>query len=474
MSEAIVIIRPSFKKFSGQDACRASLFNQFLFWIAGKAKGQPEDKIKSGEVYWYGSAEDIHMGIDQNWSIWKVRKEVDILAREFIGRRHNPKKGWDREYHYFIGLDQGKAIREACEKHNICLRHLGLNDDVLHLLKTVNAFDENRKCDCPNQPETTDASAENRKCIQGKPQMDLMNSADPFTENRRAIPKDTTKGSSQGFNPKGTERSNDPPTSLPPEHSSFNSPILNVNSEEEDADASGLPIVSQPVTTSSEVETHDSDAPPKPEGYKTSDSSKRDNASHVEPVMENSTVSTKQLLSWLATLEQGETDTRGIKHFAIGRLERDDAAVGRLLSVVHSLDQARDLYKRVRSQKLFSDGRIIWGTNLANNAAKWQDSKQFGSAPAQPFTEVTRKEVLDEIRKEYPTVWAGPERDLDDPDRLIILLWHGGNNADYVMIRDRADWEALQADKAFMLKCEAFADYMADVLAAQQREAVPA
>jgi len=174
--EMVVIIRPSFKKLCEQDACRAALLNHLLYWIARRAKGQEEDAIKRGEVYWYGSAQDIWAGLDQSWSIWKVRNELKALVSTgLIGQRHNPAKGWDREYQYFFGEEQGQVFRAACQEHHICLCHLGLSIDVLHLLKTVNAFDENRKCIC------------------GIHQMHLLNSSDAFTENSRAIPKVMTK-----------------------------------------------------------------------------------------------------------------------------------------------------------------------------------------------------------------------------------------------------------------------------------------
>src|SRR5437763_14290378 len=72
--EMVVIIRPSFKKLCEQDACRAALLNHLLYWIARRAKGQEEDAIRSGEVYWYGSNADICAGLDSSWSLWKVRK----------------------------------------------------------------------------------------------------------------------------------------------------------------------------------------------------------------------------------------------------------------------------------------------------------------------------------------------------------------------------------------------------------------
>lgn len=181
--EIIVIIRPSFKKMCGDDACRAALFNHLLYWIAQKAKGQPADKIKSGEVYWYGSVdEEICTGMANSWSAWKIRKELDALTKgsgALVGRRHNPAKGWDREYQYFIGEKQGTAIKEACKQHDVDLSQLALQADVTHLLKTVKAFEENSKS------------------ISGKPEIDSVKTADPSPENRRAIPKVPTKVSTK-------------------------------------------------------------------------------------------------------------------------------------------------------------------------------------------------------------------------------------------------------------------------------------
>lgn len=188
-TEIIVIIRPSFKKFCGKDACQAALFNHLLYWIANKAKDQPSSKVLNSEVYWYGSAEDICEGIDNSWSVNKVRKEVKALVEaNLIGQRHNPRNGWDQTRHYFIGPEQGKTIREQCEKYEICLRHLGLNPAVLHLLNLVNAFDKNGKCNCQIN------------------EMDLPDLVNPSTKSGIAIPKDRTKETSKDTN-KGNDSS---------------------------------------------------------------------------------------------------------------------------------------------------------------------------------------------------------------------------------------------------------------------------
>jgi hypothetical protein len=184
--EMVVIIRPSFKKICAQDPCRAALFNHLLYWIAQKAKGQETDRIRSGDVYWYGSYQDIcSTGLDDSWSMWKVRKELKALVEcGLIGQRHNRVVGFDREYQYFFGQAQGKVLRALCEKQGVHLLELGLCDEVLHLLKTA------------------DACAENTQCIGRKPQMHLLFSSDASVENSRAIPKDfpkmTTKDSTKG------------------------------------------------------------------------------------------------------------------------------------------------------------------------------------------------------------------------------------------------------------------------------------
>jgi hypothetical protein len=175
--EMVVIIRPSFKKLCGEDACCAALFNHLLYWIAQKARGEQREKIRSGEVCWYGSYEDIcHTGLDNSWGMWKVRKELKSLVdRGLIGQRHNPARGFDRQYQYFFGESQGKVLRSLCEQQGINLLELGLVSEVLHLLKTA------------------DACAENSQCIDRKQQMHVLNSSDPSAENSRAIPKDSTK-----------------------------------------------------------------------------------------------------------------------------------------------------------------------------------------------------------------------------------------------------------------------------------------
>jgi hypothetical protein len=138
--ETIVIIRPSFKRFCGDDACRAGLFNHLLYWIARKAVDQSIDKIQNGEVYWYGSAEEICAGLADSWSINKVRKELKaVVDAGLIGRRHNPLYGWDHTWQYFVGLEQGVKLQEAFNLHAIDVAQLDLPFPVLYLLNAIKA-----------------------------------------------------------------------------------------------------------------------------------------------------------------------------------------------------------------------------------------------------------------------------------------------------------------------------------------------
>ena len=178
--EVVIIIRPSFKKMLSDDACRAAAFNHFLYWIAKKVKG--------GSEYWYGSFDEIWESLDRSWGLSKTIQEIKALVADgFIGQRRNPKNGWDQTRHYFFEKEQGETLRATCEKFGICLAHIGLSPDVLHLLKITNAFDENNKCICSNQ------------------QIDLLDLPDRFVESNDAIPKVSTKDYTKGLHQRERE-----------------------------------------------------------------------------------------------------------------------------------------------------------------------------------------------------------------------------------------------------------------------------
>ncbi len=178
--EIVVIIRPSFKKICNGDTCRTALFNHLLYWISRKVKNEKRINIPVEDIHWYGTAEEICTGMDDSWSVNKVRKEIKVLVDAgLIGQCHNPANNWDQTLHYFLGKEQGEVIRAACKKHNICLHCLGLTPDLLHLLFLVNAIDNEGKCK------------------HQKSEIDLPSVVLPITKSGNAIPKDSTKVTSK-------------------------------------------------------------------------------------------------------------------------------------------------------------------------------------------------------------------------------------------------------------------------------------
>lgn len=164
-----------------QDGCRAALFNHIFYWIAYKAKGQPEEKVKNGEVLWYATNDELTEQMAGAWSHCKVHKEVDALIEAgLIGVTRNPKWGGDRTKHFFFGREQGEKLLELCEQHQIDLVQLGLSMDVLHHLNLVVASSKFRCCN---------------DYIQTMEHLNLGNGSSKF---RQAITKETTKENNKG------------------------------------------------------------------------------------------------------------------------------------------------------------------------------------------------------------------------------------------------------------------------------------
>jgi len=185
-SEFITIIRPSFMKFC-EDACRAAAFNHLLFRIAGKSKDQPKEKIVAGDILWYAKTEQITEEMANAWGVCKVRKEVNALIdMGIVGRRANPEWGADRTKHFCFGQKECKKFLGFCEKHEICVVHLGLSPEVTHLIYSSNANDTSIKCICP-QPEANDKSIE---CIRSNHQMEAIEISDANDKSIEAIPID--------------------------------------------------------------------------------------------------------------------------------------------------------------------------------------------------------------------------------------------------------------------------------------------
>jgi hypothetical protein len=168
--EMVVIIRPSFMKFC-LDGCRAAVFNHILYWIARKAKDQPKEKVQNGEITWYATTEEITEDLARAWGVCKVRNEVNALVEMgILGRSRNQKWGADRTKHFSFGKDQCAKLLDLCRQHGVCLLHIGLPDDVTHLINLSNANDESIKCACPD----TGANDRSIECIRSIHQMETI------------------------------------------------------------------------------------------------------------------------------------------------------------------------------------------------------------------------------------------------------------------------------------------------------------
>lgn len=155
-TEFITIIRPSFMRFC-KDACRSAAFNHILFRIAGKCKDQPKNKIQSGEITWYAKTEQIQEEMSNAWGVCKIRQEVNgLIEMGIVGRSNNKSWGADRTKHFAFGTEQCQKLLDLCDENNICVVHLGLPVEVMHLIYSSNANDRSIKCSCQieaNMPE---------------------------------------------------------------------------------------------------------------------------------------------------------------------------------------------------------------------------------------------------------------------------------------------------------------------------------
>jgi hypothetical protein len=175
--EMVVIIRPSFMKFC-LDGCRAAVFNHILYWIARKAKDQPRDKVQNGEVTWYATTEEITEDLAHAWGVCKVRKEVNALIEMgVLGRSQNQAWRADRTKHFFFGKEYCARLLSLCREQQICLLHIGLPDEITHLIDVSNANDESIKCSCPERG-ANDRSIESIRSIHQMQTMDLSNGND--------------------------------------------------------------------------------------------------------------------------------------------------------------------------------------------------------------------------------------------------------------------------------------------------------
>src|ERR1700676_5526347 len=188
LSKFIIIIRPEFMAFC-QDACRAATLNHLLFRIAYKCKDQPKEKIQSGKVLWYAKTDLLVQEMSEAWKVCKIRGEVNqLVGMNLIGRSSNPAWGVDRTKHFFFGSEQCATFVNLCEEHHVCVVHLNLPPEVMHLIYSSNANDKSIKCTCP-QP----ANDESIGCISSIHQMQTMNLSDANDIFIEAITKNTSK-----------------------------------------------------------------------------------------------------------------------------------------------------------------------------------------------------------------------------------------------------------------------------------------
>lgn len=284
----------------------------------------------------------------------------------------------------------------------------------------------------------------------------------PVTSQNRGVPptksgRTNKKRKNTENSNKNSEKRNDDLMSSPPDDSSFVSSDLNLSQGGVADPPPGVEAAPPIATTMPEMQNEHDDISHDAQGYKTSNS---------DAVMKNSTVMEKMLLDWLATLETELTEGK-IKRFAVGRIAEMPADMQRLLSAVHGPDDVRGIYNVVRSQALFSDGRIIWGTNLAKeeSIAAWQESCAGAGQQEdlQPLTESSRNDLERDIRAAYPTLWI---QAIDDEFvGLALIIWYGDAKEDYMLIRCRADWKAWH-DDPLLGRALAYADLVA------QREAI--
>jgi len=145
-----VIIRPGFMNICDHDACEAATLNHVLYWIA--------QKVKQGADSWYATGEHLWQSMSKAWGITTIRKAIKKLVESlhFIGRQRNPNGRGDQTRFYFFGQEQAIALITACKNAGVCLLHMGLHADIIHLIKLSfgsQPFDKSVKCLCQNSPD---------------------------------------------------------------------------------------------------------------------------------------------------------------------------------------------------------------------------------------------------------------------------------------------------------------------------------
>lgn len=152
--EPVAFVRTSFVKICEGDGCRAAALNHILYWIGKKAVNETRENIQEGKVLYYATSEELTKNLSNAWGVCKARKEVNTLISDgIIGRGKNPTWGADRTKHFFFGKEQCAKLLELCNKEGICLLHIDLPKEIMHLIKSSNANDKSIKCLC-HPPKT--------------------------------------------------------------------------------------------------------------------------------------------------------------------------------------------------------------------------------------------------------------------------------------------------------------------------------
>jgi hypothetical protein len=147
--DPVAFVRSSFVKVCESSGCRAAALNHILYWIGKKAINETRENIQEGKVMYYATSEELTNGISNAWGVCKVRKEVNTLVSTgLLGRGKNPTWGADRTKHFFFGKEQCAKLLEICNKEGICLLHIDLPKEIVHLIKSSNANDKSIKCLC--------------------------------------------------------------------------------------------------------------------------------------------------------------------------------------------------------------------------------------------------------------------------------------------------------------------------------------
>jgi len=153
MAEQVVLIRPCFMRICDSDACRAAVYNHLLYWIGRKLAHIPprqEGTVALESVTFWKTYEALAKNLAGSWGVSKVRQEIKkLVADGLIGQKNSRTS--DRTKHYFFAREQGEMLQARCEQAGICLLHLDLPFEIVHLLKVAIAFDKNAACNCPHE-----------------------------------------------------------------------------------------------------------------------------------------------------------------------------------------------------------------------------------------------------------------------------------------------------------------------------------